>query len=104
MFLLACESHIVVQYSSVGLTSVLYAICFISCVQPCRFLLKNSSEQLALEQYFPTWGQVLGFQRGNLLRNIKLTSYCPIERKKIPYNVSVDFSSKCCESVHREAC
>ena len=40
-------SHTVEQYSSVGLTSVLYAICFMSCVKPCRFLLKNPSVRLA---------------------------------------------------------
>ena len=37
------------QCSSVGLTSVLYAICFMSCVQPCRFHFKNPSELFPFE-------------------------------------------------------
>ena len=49
MFLRVCGSHTVEQYSSVGVTGVLYAICLMSCVQPCRFLLKSPSERLALE-------------------------------------------------------
>ena len=49
MFLCVWGSHTVEQYASVDLTNVLYAICLMSCVQPCRFLLKNPSEQFALE-------------------------------------------------------
>ena len=47
MFVRVCGSHSLEQYSSVDLISVLYAIGFMSCVQPCRFLLKNPSERLA---------------------------------------------------------
>ena len=49
MCVCVCVSHNMEQYSSVGLTSVLYAMCFMSCVQPCRFLLKNLSVRLAFE-------------------------------------------------------
>ena len=42
---------------------------------------------------FPKLGEILGFQGGNLLREIKITSYWPTE-KKISYNVAVDFSSR----------